>query len=54
MPIEVLEELEDVGCTASDLGFHTLGNIHVHVNLDVGLRKGQDKVHLTCTPSVDN
>ena len=53
-PIEVLEDLEDVSFTASTLDFDTLGNIHVHVELDIGLRKGQYQVHLTCTPSVDD
>ena len=36
----------------SELSFNTLGNIHVHVELDIGLIKGNEKVHLACTPSV--
>ena len=39
---------------ASDLGLDTLGNLHVHVKIDVGLSKVQDKVHLACNPSVDD
>ena len=50
----VLEELENVGCHASALGVYTLGNLHVHVELNVGLRKGQDEVYLMCNPSIDD
>ena len=52
IPIEILDNLEDVCCPDSALGFDTLGNLHVHVELNVGLKKGQYKVHLECTPSV--
>ena len=51
--IEVLEELESVRLPDFSLGFITLGNLHVHNELDVGLRKVQDEVHLVCTPSID-
>ena len=52
LPIQILEEIEDVRCPVSTLDFDTLGNLHVHVKLDVGLRKVQDEVHLERTPSV--
>ena len=54
LPIEVLEELEDVRRTDSALGFDTLGNLHVHIKLDVGTRKGQDKVHMSYTPYIED
>ena len=53
MPIEVIEELDDVCHPDSDLGLDTLGDIHVHVELDVGLSKVQDKFHLACTTFVE-
>ena len=36
------------------LGFDTLGNIHVHIELNVGMRKGREEVQLACTPSIDD
>ena len=42
LPIEVLEELEDVHVPASALGFNTFGSLHIHVKFDVGLREDQD------------
>ena len=53
MPIEVLEDIADVCCPASALGFDTLWNLHVHVKFDVGLRKGQGKFHLEFTPDIN-
>ena len=54
LPIEVIEELEDVRHPDSNLGFYTLGNIHVHVELDVVPKKGKGKFHLACTPYIDD
>ena len=45
LPIEVLEVLGEVCCPAYALGLDSLENLHVHVKIDVGLRKGQDGVH---------
>ena len=42
MTIEVIEDIEDMFSPYSTLGFDTLGNLHVNVEIYVGLRKGQD------------
>ena len=40
IPLEFLDELEDVQCPDYVLGFDNLSNLNVHVKLNVGLRKG--------------
>ena len=54
LPIDVLEELEDMHNLDSTLGLDILENVHEHVELYVGMRKFQEKVHLACTPHVDD
>ena len=54
MTIEVLEDIKDMFSPDSTLGFDTLGNLHVNVEIYVGLRKGQDQVHLVCNTPVND
>ena len=53
LTINNIEDLNEVICTDSSIGFDTSGNLCVHVELYVGLSKVQDKVHLTCTPYIE-
>ena len=54
LTIDVLDDIEYVHFPASGLGFDKLVNLPVHVELDFGLRKGQDKFHLLYNTSVDD
>ena len=49
MTIEVLEDIEDMCCPGSTLVLYSLVNTHVHLELNVGPIKLQDKFHLACT-----
>ena len=52
--IYIIDKLEDVCFPYFSLGLYYLGDIYMHVKLNVVLIKGQDEVHLECVPFIDD